>query len=121
MAGRSIFPHHLLLRAMRHRQPLDYFVLDALSFDEEQFDQIVAYLNDAESEWRHRYERVVQRPEVLASLMRLVKDGLVVVQLDEHIAEGTDPREGVWPDKPLTEMYFNITGRGEVLYLNWDY
>jgi len=104
---------------MPQNNPLDGFVLDAISFDAEQIDAIVAYLNTTDSDWRDRFERVVQRPEVLASLMRLVRDRLVEVRVPEG-NDFVEYGEGVWPDRPLGEMYFDLTGRGRVRYLNWD-
>jgi hypothetical protein len=101
--------------------PLDGFVLDAVSFDAEDLNAIVAFLNDPESEWRARFERTVQRPEVLASLMRLVRDGLLEVWIPSP--DGGDLvacDEGVWPDRPIGELSFDLTGRGRVRYLNWD-
>ena len=103
------------------RQPIDYFILDAISFDAEQLDDMVAFLSNPDSDWMFRFERPPQRLEVQAALMRLVKDGSVEV----HVPDGTgddlvECGVGVWPARPVTEMYFDMTGRGRVLYLNWD-
>jgi hypothetical protein len=56
------------------------------------------------------------------SLMRLVRNGLVEVQvLDPASNDFIEYGEGVWPDGPVGSMYFDLTGRGRVRYLNWDY
>jgi hypothetical protein len=103
-------------------ESLDQYVVDAIAFDAEQLDSIVEYLNDPDSEWSVRFERKVQRPEVLMSLMRLVRNGLVEVQvLDSASNDFIEFGEGVWPPNPVASMYCDLTGRGRVRYLNWDY
>ncbi len=103
------------------RSPIDYYVLDAICFDAEQLDDMVAFLNESDSEWRSRFERSIQRPEVLAALMRLVRDGLIAVAVPDPAGEDLEVcGEGVWPARPIGEMFFDLTGRGQVLYLNWD-
>lgn len=102
------------------RQPLDYYVLDAISFEAEQFDDILKFLNEPESEWLYRYERTLQSIEVQGALMRLVKDGAVAVKVVDDQGAFVDCGEGVWPTRPWADMYFELTGRGDVLYLNWD-
>jgi hypothetical protein len=102
------------------RSLIDYFVIEAICFDVEQLDDIVAYLNGEDSEWQDRSERPALRPEVLAALMRLVRDKLVTVHLENANGEFVEGREGVWPARPIAEMYFALTGRGQVVFLNWD-
>lgn len=105
------------------RSRLDYFVLDAISFDAEQLDQIVEFLNDPESAWAAETDdQKVHSTEIQAALMRLVKDKLIfVLYFDPAANDFIHCDEGVWPPKPIAELYFDHTGRGRVLYLNWDY
>lgn len=104
------------------RSPIDFFVLDAIAFDAEQLDDIVKYLNEPDSDWRDRFERLIQPIEVQAALMRLVKDGSVEVHVFDTTANDyLSCGEGVWPARHLNEMFFDLTGRGRVLYLNLDF
>ncbi|MEZ4586397.1 MAG: hypothetical protein R2909_08365 [Gemmatimonadales bacterium] len=105
---------------MNPGEPIDYHVMEAM-LDVERLDEIVAQVNAEDSWWFMNYERALQRGEVLASLMRLVKKGLVEVLLE--VDDDADPFKscgpGVWPNVPLAEMHFEVTGRGLVRLLNW--
>ncbi|MEO8451202.1 MAG: hypothetical protein ABI647_15500 [Gemmatimonadota bacterium] len=103
------------------RQQLDYRILDAIAFDAERHDDIVKYLNDPATSWRAEHGPPIQPAEVHAALVRLVNDGMIEVHLidyekDDFVGVG----ERIWPPKQLAEMYFDLTGRGRLLYLNWD-
>ncbi len=103
------------------RATLDGFVLDAIGWDAEQVPDIVKFLNESDSEWMSRFERPVQQPEVLAALMRLVKDGAVLIRFfDEEANDYVAGPVGIWPEMLYADMYFDLTGRGQVLFLNWD-
>ena len=106
---------------MTFRHAIDGFVMDAIAFDADQLDGILAYLNEPESEWRRSSERRAQRAEVLAALLRLVRSGSVSVWVPNPTGDDfVECGEGVWPDGPMGELYFDLTGRGMVRYLNWD-
>ena len=106
---------------MPKTRPVDGLILEAVSFDAETFDEIVAYLNGPDSEWRYRFERNAQRTEVLVALTRLVREGSIEVHLPRP--DGLDVEscgEGVWPDRPVEQLFFELTGRGWLLCLNSD-
>lgn len=107
---------------MTLRHDLDGFVLDAVGFDADQLDAILTWLNEPDSDWRDRFERRVERTEVLGALLRLVRGGMVSVwvpsrEMDDYVECG----EGVWPASwPVGELHFDLTGRGRVRFLNRD-
>jgi hypothetical protein len=104
------------------RAPLDFHVLDAIAFGADLYEDIIRHLNEAVTGWRAEYGRSIQPAEVHAALQRLVRDGLVEVELlDTTENDFVECGEGVWPvDRQLDEMFFDMTGRGRVRYLNWD-
>ncbi len=104
------------------RSQLDYHVLNAIVFDADLYEDILKYLNESEISWRAETGRTVQPVEVQVALLRLVQAGLVEVHLIDPVENDfVDCGERVWPaDKQITEMFFELTGRGRVLYLNWD-
>jgi hypothetical protein len=104
------------------RSQIDFHVLDAIAFGADLYEDIIKHLNEAVTGWRAEHGRTIQPAEVHAALLRLVHDGLVEVHLLD-VAENdiVGCGEGVWPaDKQLAEMFFDMTGRGRVRYLNWD-
>ncbi len=104
------------------RSPVDYHVLDAILHDADLYDDILRYLNESEFSWHAEYGRILQPVEVQVALLRLVQDGLVEVSLIDPVENDfVECGERVWPaDKQLSEMFFDVTGRGRVRYLNWD-
>lgn len=104
------------------RAQLDFHVLDAIGNDADLYDDILKHLNDPVTGWRAENGRQIQGAEVHAALLRLVRDGLVEVHIvDVAKNDLMDCGEGVWPpDCSLAEMFFDMTGRGRVLYLNWE-
>jgi hypothetical protein len=104
------------------RSPIDYHVINAIMYGADLFTDMLTYLNGPDSLWHIEYKRNLQTAEVFAALQRLVHDGLVEVHLvnqeeDDLVGCG----EGVWPaNADLGEMFFDTTGRGRVVYLNWD-
>jgi len=104
------------------RSLLDYHVLNAIVNDCDLYEDMLRYLNESEFSWHAEYGRTLQPVEVQVALLRLVQDGLVEVSLIDPVENDiVDCGERVWPaDKQLSEMFFDLTGRGRVLYLNWD-
>ncbi len=104
------------------RSLLDYHVLNAIINDCDLYEDMMRYLNESEFSWHAEYGRTLQPVEVQVALLRLVQDGLVEVSLIDPVENDfVDCGERVWPaDKQLSEMFFDLTGRGRVLYLNWD-
>jgi hypothetical protein len=104
------------------RAPLDFHVLDAIANDADLYDDILKHLNDESTGWRAETGRPVQGAEVHAALLRLVRDHLVEVHLvDTAKNDFVGCGEGVWPpNTSLADMFFDLTGRGRVLYLNWE-
>lgn len=104
------------------RSSLDYHVLDAILHDADLYDDILKYLNESEFSWHAEYGRTLQPIEVQVALLRLVQHGLVEIRVIDPVENDfVDCGERVWPaDRQLSEMFFDATGRGRVLYLNWD-
>ena len=103
------------------RSPIDYHVLDAVMMGADLYADMVTYLNGADSLWRIEHDRPLQSAEVFASLQRLVRDGFVEVQLLDQVENDfVSCGEGVWPNNDLAEMFFEVTGRGRVVFLNWE-
>jgi hypothetical protein len=104
------------------RSHLDYHVLDAIINDCDLYEDMMHFLNESEFSWHAEYGRTLQPVEVQVALLRLVQEGLVEVSLIDPVENDiVECGERVWPaDKQLSEMFFDLTGRGRVLYLNWD-
>jgi hypothetical protein len=104
------------------RAAIDLFVLDAIAFDADTYEAILEYLNDKVTGRQDEHGGPIHPVEVQTALLRLVRDGFVEVSLFEsptvgHVGCG----ERIWPpNRELAEMWFDLTGRGRVLYLNWD-
>lgn len=104
------------------RSHLDYHVLNAIINDCDLYEDMMRFLNESELSWHAEYGRTLQPVEVQVALLLLVQEGLVEVsRIDPVENDFVDCGERVGPaDRQLSEMFFDLTGRGRVLYLNWD-
>jgi len=100
----------------------DKYVLDALANDVEDLDSVIRMLNsDSELGWREEWGRDFRRDEILAALLRLVRNDLVrVLALAEDGKSLEELSLGTLPETGLGTAYFGITPRGRMVHRSWE-
>lgn len=104
------------------REPIDYFVLDALANDLEDVEHIIHILNSpTEFGWRDQHPDPFTEQEVIPSLLRGVSEGNIeaCVYSDQQKAL-IGAGEGVIPTGSLREVWFRLTRRGRMILKSWE-
>jgi len=104
------------------RETIDYVVLDALADDLESVETILRRTNHEEFGWRRLQDgRSFTRDEVVAALLRLIRDDLV--EACAH-SEADSALVGIGsralPSGNLDEFWFVITPHGRMTHSSWE-
>ena len=99
---------------------LDYFVLDALSYDIEDLEHVLQILNSQGLGWRSFHQSPFNSQEILPSLMKSVRMGLieVCVEAEDGALQGLGER--TLPNVPLQTVWFRLTPRGQITIDSWE-
>ena len=100
---------------------IDYFVLDSLANDLESLDDILRLLNSDGLGWRSQHPVPFERAEILPSVLRLIRDGLVraaVLGRDGKALESLADR--VSPGERIDECWFELTAPGRIVHSSWE-
>jgi hypothetical protein len=97
----------------------DMYVLDVVADDIEGLEDILRMLNDKKHGWQDAWHGTFERPDVVASLSRLIRDGSV--QTYSVAADHTLVKQpqGSLPHAAYDAAWFGITPRGRVRHSNW--
>lgn len=103
-----------------NREPIHYFVLDALANDIETLDDILRILNSSsELGWRDIHPEPFTRQELIPAILRCVKEGSIAVCVFSD-GELEDAGDRVLPPGSFDDFWFRITSRGRMLLDAWN-
>jgi hypothetical protein len=103
------------------RDLLDYFVLDAVADDLESLEDVLRILNSEGLGWRAHHPSPFEREEVVPSLLRCIRDGLVRAAVLSANGKWLEPLEdGALPTAPLDEVWFELSAPGRLVHANWE-
>jgi hypothetical protein len=101
---------------------LDYYVLDVLANDIEDLESVLRLLNSpSELGWRDQHPTPFSREEVVPSLIRSIKRGLVeacVYSEATRQLEAAGP--SVVPTVDFDAIWFRLTSKGRIVLDSWD-
>lgn len=101
---------------------LDYFVLDTLANDIEDLDSILRLLNSpTELGWRDQHPEPFEREEILPSLVRSIRRGLIeacAYSDEERALVGAGMK--VVPDGDFDSLWFRLTPQGRMVLDSWE-
>jgi hypothetical protein len=103
------------------RDPLDYFVLDSLANDLEALEDVLRILNSDAIGWRTHHPEPFTKDEVVPTLCRCIRDGLVraaVLGADGKYLEPLEDR--ALPTCSVDDVWFELTARGRIVHSTWE-
>jgi hypothetical protein len=103
------------------RLPVDYYVMDALANDIESIEHLLHLTNHPDMGWRTEHGGPITREDVVPSLLRLIRDGLV----RSYIPSASEPELeecalGVTPTSNWDDCYFGLSAHGKVVHASWE-
>ena len=104
------------------RPLIDFFVLDALANDLESLEDILRLINRDDIGWRQfNRGRPYERSEVLAPLLRCIREGLIdVFSLESSGKSLSRLPSGALPPSSLDLYWFGLTPAGRLVHTNWN-
>jgi len=102
------------------RQPIDYFVLDAIADDIESLDDVLRAVNHPTMGWQASFGSAIRREDAVPALMRLIRDELAeLYEYSDRDKSLVKLALKVQPSRQFEEYWFGITKRGKMIHDAW--